>query len=243
MNADFRPLLAVAALLGPLAALAQQVPFVTTDELKRMMDAKEDFVLADTLSPIEFAEERIAGSVNIPYGALKEGSVKLPADKGTKLVFYCKGPKCTKSVKTANLAVKMGYTNVLVYNEGLPEWVKRGLPAQMKKVYPSVEIPAMAAVELKKLLDARAPLFLLDIRDPEDVVAGRIPGSKNVELEELDRRLSEVPKGRKIVLIDLHGKQTQQAGRFLRWKGYEDVARLDGGFVSGWLRAGLPFEK
>jgi rhodanese-related sulfurtransferase len=86
-------LLAVAALVVPLAARAQQVPFVTTDDVKRMMDAKEDFVLADALSPIEFAEERIAGSVNLPFSSIKNGTAKLPADKAKKLVFYCKGPK------------------------------------------------------------------------------------------------------------------------------------------------------
>lgn len=232
-----------ASLLGPAVALAQQVPFVTTDELKRMVDAREDFLLADTLSPIEFAEERIRGSVNVPFSALKEGDVKLPADKAKKIVFYCKGPKCTKSTKTASLAVKMGYTNVLVYNEGIPEWVKRGYPFDHKKVYPDVVIPVLAPAELKNLLDAKANVLVLDVRDPVDVVAGRIPGSLNVDLEELDRKLGAVPKGRKIVLVDLHGKQTQQAGRFLRGKGYDDVARLDGGFVSGWLKAGLPFEK
>ncbi len=43
--------------------------------------------------------------------------------------------------------------------------------------------------------------------------------------------------------MDLHGKQTQVAGRFLAWKGFKDVARLDGGFVGGWLKAGYPVAK
>lgn len=78
---------------APLAVLAQTVPIVTTDEVKRMLDAKEDVVLADALSPIEFAEDRIAGSVNLPYSAIRSGRVKLPPDKARRLVFYCKGPK------------------------------------------------------------------------------------------------------------------------------------------------------
>jgi rhodanese-related sulfurtransferase len=243
VNPSRRIALLAAALVVPLAARAQQVPFVTTDELKRMVDAKEDFVLADALSPIEFAEERIAGSVNLPVSAIKSGAVKLPADKAKKLVFYCKGPKCTKSQKAAGLAVKMGYRNVAVYNEGIPEWVKRGYPAELKKVYPAVEIPVLAAAELKGMLDAKANVFVLDLRDDSDAAAGKIPGSVNIDLEELDTRLAAVPKGKKVVVVDLHGKQTQIAGRFLRSKGYEDVARLDGGFVSGWLKAGYPFAK
>ncbi|HET8541031.1 MAG TPA: rhodanese-like domain-containing protein [Anaeromyxobacter sp.] len=82
-----------AALLAPAVRAQQAVPFVGTDELKRMIDAKEDLVLANALSPIEFAEESIAGSINVPFEALKSGKVKLPADKARRLVFYCKGPK------------------------------------------------------------------------------------------------------------------------------------------------------
>lgn len=94
MNFTYRmSLFAMAAVLAPLAVLAQSVPFVTTDEVKRMVDAKEDFVLADALSPIEYAEERIPGSVNLPFSAIRNGTAKLPADKAKKLVFYCKGPK------------------------------------------------------------------------------------------------------------------------------------------------------
>jgi rhodanese-related sulfurtransferase len=236
-------LLAAAAIAVPLAVHAQSVPFVTTDELKRMVDAKEDFVLADALSPIEFAEERIAGSVNLPFTAIKSGAAKLPADKAKKIVFYCKGPKCTKSHKAAGLAVKMGHTNVAVYNEGIPEWVKRGYPAELTKVYPVVDIPLVSASELKGWLDAKAAVFVLDLRDDGDAAAGRVPGSVNIDLEQLDTRLAEVPKSKKVVLVDLHGKQTQIAGRFLRSKGYGDVVRVDGGFVSGWLKAGYPFVK
>jgi rhodanese-related sulfurtransferase len=232
--------LAVACAL-PFAAFAERsIPFVTTDELKRMLDAKEDLVLANALSPIEFAEERIAGSVNLPYDALRSGKATLPQDRKKRLVFYCKGPKCTKSTKAAGLAVRMGYTNVAVYNEGLPEWLKRGYPAHTAKVYPLIDVPVLSAAELKRMLDAREDVFVLDVRDEEDQAAGRIAGSKAIGIEVLDGRLAEVPAAKKIVLVDLHGKQSQIVGRFLASKGYRNVLRLDGGFVSGWLRAGLP---
>jgi rhodanese-related sulfurtransferase len=236
-----RTLVLATACALPLAAAAQSsIPFVTTEELKRMIDAKEDFVLANALSPIEFAEERIAGSVNVPYDALRSGAVTLPQDRAKRLVFYCKGPKCTKSTKAAGLAVKMGYTNVAVYNEGLPEWLKRGYPAHTAKVYPLVDVAVLAPAELKRMLDAKEDVLVLDVRDEEDLGAGRIAGSKAIGIELLDRRLGEVPRTKKVVLVDLHGKQTQIVGRFLASKGYRDVARLDGGFVSGWLKAGLP---
>ena len=137
----------------------------------------------------------------------------------------------------------MGHTNVAVYNEGLPEWVKRGYPARLKKVYPEIDVPTIGAAELKASLDAKADVVVLDIRDEDDVRSGVIAGSKNVDLELLDARYTELPKGKRIVLVDLLGKQTQVAGRFLAWKGYKDVVRLDGGFVGGWVKAGLPIAK
>jgi rhodanese-related sulfurtransferase len=232
---------ALAAALAAPAALAQQpFPYVGTDELKRMIDSKEDFVLADALSPIEFAEESIPGSVNVPYEWLRSGKGKLPADKSKRLVFYCKGPKCTRSGKAAAQAAKLGYTNIQIYNEGLPEWLKRGYPANARKLYPDVEIPTIAAADLKALLDARANVFVLDIREEADTRTGLVPGSKNIDIEVLDARVGEVPRGKKIVLVDLHGKQTQVAGRFLASKGYRDVVRLDGGFVGGWIKSGMP---
>jgi rhodanese-related sulfurtransferase len=230
----------LAACTAPfLAWAADAFPIVSTDELKRRLDAKEDVVLANALSPIEHAEESILGSVNVPYTGLRDGRVKLPENKAKPIVFYCKGPKCTKSVKAAGLAAKMGYTNVSVYSEGLPEWVKRGYPVASRRVYPAIDVPIVSPAELRRMLDAKENVLVLDLRDEDDVRSGKIPGARNIDLELLDARLSEIPKGRKIVLVDLHGKQTQVAGRFLASKGYQDVVRLDGGFVSGWLKAGF----
>ncbi len=78
---------------GIAAAEGEELKFVTTDELKAMMDQGEDFLLINALSAIEFTQTKIKGSVNIPYGKLKQGKAKLPSDKEKKLVFYCQGPK------------------------------------------------------------------------------------------------------------------------------------------------------
>ncbi len=71
----------------------ERVKYVNTEELYSLFTAKADFVLINTLSPIEFAEKRIKGSINVPYTCLKKGQANLPEDKSKKLIFYCKGPK------------------------------------------------------------------------------------------------------------------------------------------------------
>jgi len=86
-------------LLMPVVSLGvdidawKEVKTINTDDLKELYDSKADFLLINTLSPIEYAEEHISGSRNIPYMYLKSGKAKLPDDKNKMLVFYCKGVK------------------------------------------------------------------------------------------------------------------------------------------------------
>lgn len=100
----------------------------------------------------------------------------------------------------------------------------------------------MSAAELKRLLDGGEPLTILDIRDREDLAAGRLPGSKHLPLEKLMARVEEIPKGPRVVVTDLHGLQSLNAGRYLVKQGYSRVSRLEGG-LSAWAEAKLPLEK
>ena len=139
----------------------------------------------------------------------------------------------------------MGYKKVHVYDEGLPEWIKRGYPAEILSVYPKPAIPVVGGAVLRGMLDRKDDFMLVDLRDEDDRKAGWIKGSIHLDMEELIDRYQEIPKDRKIVLQCLFGKQGYMAARFLVSKGYktENLLKLDGGFVDGWLKAGYPVEK
>jgi rhodanese-related sulfurtransferase len=80
---------------APLAAqhvVEEGITFLDTQDLHRIY-GKGDFLLVNTLSPIEFQEKRIAGSINIPLSHYADGRVSLLEDKQTRLVFYCMGEK------------------------------------------------------------------------------------------------------------------------------------------------------
>jgi rhodanese-related sulfurtransferase len=99
-------------------------------------------VIVDTRVASEYAEGHIKGAINVPYREKSEKAVgfdagkdefnlaKLPADKGAAVVIYCNGPECWKSFKGSTTALKGGYTNILWYREGFPQWKSRGLPAE-----------------------------------------------------------------------------------------------------------------
>lgn len=91
---------AVGALLCAQGAFAADAPpslpegvkEITTAELKALYDQKQEFVLVNPLSALEFTQSKLPGAVNLPLGHLIDGRVKLPSDKGARLVFYCLGP-------------------------------------------------------------------------------------------------------------------------------------------------------
>ena len=139
--------------------------------------------------------------------------------------------------------MKQGHSNVLVYDEGFPGWVKKGYPVEKLDMYPEVPIPVVDGAELEDQLRTGEDMVVLDIRDDIDRQMGWIKGSTHIALEDLARRVDELPKDKKIAIVDLHGKQTTITGRFLLHYGYTRLTRLDGGFIKGWLDKGYPTEK
>jgi rhodanese-related sulfurtransferase len=53
---------------------------------------------------------------------------ELPANKDTKLVFYCMNEKCGASHMAAQRAIENGYTDVAVLPDGITGWKRGGQP-------------------------------------------------------------------------------------------------------------------
>ena len=82
--------------------------------------------------------------------------------------------------------------------------------------------------ELKEALERKEGIYLLDVRNPEELVeTGVIEGYVNIPLDQLEKRLSEVPKNKVIVTMCMRGHLalprvrlghdgTQLSGRELR---------------------------
>ncbi len=64
----------------------------SAEQLKRLIDSGKQVFLLNPLSEIEYNQAHIPGSVNIPVSKIRKTN-KLPKDKETLIVTYCKGPK------------------------------------------------------------------------------------------------------------------------------------------------------
>jgi len=67
------------------------VESLTVEQLKARIEAGNRPFVVDTRTAYEYRQGHLPGSVNIPHYEFDKLSRLLPADKGTEVVFYCRG--------------------------------------------------------------------------------------------------------------------------------------------------------
>lgn len=97
-----------------------QIREIAPAELRRMLDAGEEFTLIDVREADEHAKGTIAGAVTLSRGILERDIHKVTTDKERKLVLYC-GGGYRSALAAVNLQ-KMGYKNVISLDGGWRGW-------------------------------------------------------------------------------------------------------------------------
>jgi rhodanese-related sulfurtransferase len=85
--------------------------------------------------------------------------------------------------------------------------------------------------ELRRRLASGEQLFLLDVREPEEVASWAFPGSVNIPLGQLNARIAELPTDRPIVVACHVGGRSAVAADALNRAGWEAI-NLVGGAVA-----------
>jgi molybdopterin/thiamine biosynthesis adenylyltransferase/rhodanese-related sulfurtransferase len=99
----------------------------------------------------------------------------------------------------------------------------------------SSRVRRLAAMELRDLLAAertRGELELIDVREPREFDAGRLPGARNIPLTDLERRLGELAPGRTPVFLCRSGRRSLGACALALRSGIETAAHLEGGLLA-----------
>jgi rhodanese-related sulfurtransferase len=93
-------------------------------DVRRMLDAGEEFLLIDVREESEFAVGRLPGAQHIGKGVIERDIEVKVTQKDTYLVLYCGGG--FRSVLAADNLQKMGYTNVWSMDGGYRGWKDAG---------------------------------------------------------------------------------------------------------------------
>lgn len=114
----------------------------------------------------------------------------------------------------------------------------------------SEEVSAVqvAAVEYPKEINVRQAreklndgAFFLDVRESLEWDVMRIPGAVLIPLNQLQNRLSEIPKDGEIVVVCASGSRSKMALDILRKAGLEKSSSMSGG-IQLWRQLGYPIE-
>lgn len=92
--------------------------------------------------------------------------------------------------------------------------------------------------ELRDAL-ARDEALLIDVREPHEFAAERIPGALLYPLSTFDAESVPVASGRALVVQCAAGGRSMRAAQALVAAGHADVHNLDGG-INAWKTQGLP---
>jgi len=95
----------------------------------------------------------------------------------------------------------------------------------------------VSVAQAGELRDAGA--FVLDVRTQEEWNQVHIPGSTLIPLDQLQSRISEVPKDADVLVVCRSGNRSASARDFLLQTGYPSVTSMSGGVVQ-WQSQGLP---
>ncbi|HLQ73173.1 MAG TPA: rhodanese-like domain-containing protein [Bacillota bacterium] len=81
--------------------------------------------------------------------------------------------------------------------------------------------------EIDELIEAN--VFLLDVRESFEYASGHLKNSKHISVNQMEERLSDIPKDETVYVYCHSGGRSQIAANILNARGY-DAVNLDGGF-------------
>jgi rhodanese-related sulfurtransferase len=226
---------------------------VSAAHIKKQIDDKAPYVLVDARPKRVADKGMIPTAINISDSEFDKHVDKLPADKATPLIFYCGGLECVLSDNSAEKAKKLGYTNVLTYPPGYPEWEKlHGAPAPMAamagaaanmaagmaqamtQLMPGKEKGSVTVESFEKVWKQNpGSVMLVDVRDPKEVASGTIKGSVNIPMNELEKKIATLPTDKPVVFVCGTGARSGEA--------FDTVKLLGGKVQASFLDADVKF--
>lgn len=245
----------------------RNVPDLTPEDLKALMDRSADLIILDMRTPEEYGRFCIPGGINVPGGDLILWAEELRQKKNADIVVNCAGR--TRSIIGAAGLQRLGLTRARALRNGTMGWVLAGFDLEyrpQRKAPVAPEASRKRAIEQARKLAAeeRIPLipvsqvmglaqrtggmhYLVDVRSEEEYKGGHIPGSLHVPGGQAVQRADDfiAVRNAPIVFISHESTRAVMTAYWYRQMGFPDVSVLEGG-IRGWsdnggaLAAGTP---
>ena len=247
---------------GEFVEVNYDTPNISAEELKAKIDAGEDMVVLDSRPIEEYRRMSIPTGIDVPGAELAYRVHDVASSPDTLVVVNCAGR--TRSIIGAQSLINAGIPNrVMALRNGTMGWELAGFQCDRgleRRVLESSEQCLGAARESAARVAARfgvktidmatldgwraerdsRTLYIFDVRNPEEYVAGHLPGSvwaPGGQLVQATDRYAATRNAR-VVLIDDTGVRATMTASWLVQMGWNDAVVLDGGLSAGALEIG-----
>lgn len=185
--------------------------------------ANENIIIVDLRDPAVAATGAIARAISIPAAKIEEASEELPVR--APIVLY--GDSDAQAMAARKILVEAEFKKVSLVDGGFAGWKASGgavvtgaLPtsASWRRVPGAGEV--LFADFQKALNGARDGIVLLDVRGASELAEGAVPGALNIPLDQLKKRIAEVPK-QKLYVFCNSGARAEMAVKELRKHGLD----------------------
>lgn len=203
--------------------LAKALRPLPLDEALRLRDAGH--LVLDTRDMARFAAGHLRGAVNISLDGKFATWVGTLLDQDRPIVMICDPGREEES---ATRLGRIGYDRVDGYLQG-------GMAALAGRDELVTTLRRIDATSLRdRLEDTGKPPFVLDVRTPQEYAGGALPGGVNIPLQQLEKRLDEIPRDREIFVHCRTGYRSSSAASLMETAGFKTVTDLVGGYEA-WL--------
>lgn len=176
----------------------------------------------DTREARDFAAGHWRGALNIPLSGQYASWAGTLLDRSRPVLLVADDGREEESAMRLG---RIGFDFVAGYLEGGPG----ALDAVPEHTARTARITAVALAEA---LATTAPPVIVDVRTPAEWQGGHLEGGRNLPLNHLRERLTEVPRDRPVVVHCQSGYRSSIATSLLEGAGFTNLRDLVGGFAA-----------
>ena len=215
----------------PLEALRRPAPLIAQQVAGY---ANLGYVVLDVRPASEFGAGHVPGALNVGLGGQFASWAGALVPLGAQIILVAETDEQVEEAVTR--LARVGHDSVRGHlRGGMRAWAEAG--------YESSEVEQISVAELRRMIEERPELQVLDVRRPAEFNAGHAPRASNAPLSpRLREEAARLDTARPLAVICAGGYRSSAATSLLRPLGFQNLYNVEGG-TGAWVAAGFPVER
>jgi len=185
-----------------------------------------NIVLIDLRPAKEYESGHIPRSVNIPFAGLEDAEDDFPAMKAqAPIILYGAEDNVTKTAKKLK---DWGYKTISAVDGGFAGWQTAGNHVEAgtsdnKIIWNYIPGKGEVGIDEFKMVAAGkvSGKVIVDVRNKEEIADGLFANAIHIPLDEIEKRMAELPKDKELLLHCSTGARAEMAAQALDKAGFK----------------------